>query len=114
MNFDIGKVHNEIFSSQQRIADLASASFEHERLVSKQLGDMAENSEYLKDLVELRRIADAAETRAKLAEQKAEDAEKQTKSSNRIAVFSLAVSFVSAVAAVASAVIAYMALTPAG
>lgn len=114
MNFDIGKVHNEIFSSQQRIADLASASSGHDRLVEEQLNDLTENSEYLKELVELRRIADAAETRAKLAEQKAEDAEKQTKSSNRIAVFSLVISFVSAVAAVASAVIAYMALTPAG
>lgn len=79
--------------------------------ISQSLKEISVSIQYLE---ELRRVSDAAEARAKLAEQKAEDAEKQTKSSNRIAVFSLAVSFVSAVAAVASAVIAYMALTPAG
>lgn len=114
IDFDIGDIYDAIFSSQQRAAGLADASSGHDRLVEEQLNDLTENSEYLKELVELRRIADAAETRAKLAIQKAEDAEKQSKSSNRIAAFSLVISFVSAVAAVASAVIAYMALTPAG
>lgn len=114
MDFDIGGIYDAIFSSQQRTAGLADASSGHDRLVEEQLDDLTENSEYLKELVELRCIADAAEAQAKLAMQKAEDAEKQTKSSNRIAIFSLVVSFVSAVAAVASAVIAYMELTPAG
>ena len=114
MDFDWMDARNSVFASQQQMADRLTAGFEQQRLAESEFEDMVENSEYLKELVELRRIADAAEARAKLAEQKAEDAEKQTESSNRIAAFSLVISFVSAVAAVASAVIAYMALTPAG
>ena len=62
MDFDIGDIYDAIFSSQQRAAGLADASSGHDRLVEEQLNDLTENSEYLKELVELRRIADAAET----------------------------------------------------
>lgn len=104
----------DIRDMQDRDAEVFGALIDSKRRSNENLDALAKNSEYLKELAELRRIADAAEAQAKLAMQKAEDAEKQSKSSNRIAVFSLVVSFVSAVAAVASAVIAYMALTPAG
>lgn len=49
-------------------------------------------------LEELRRIADAAETRAKLAEQKAENAEKDAKFSKWLSIISIAVTLIVGIA----------------
>ena len=108
------RVCADIRDMQARDAEVFGSLIESERRSNANLDELADNSEYLKELSELRRIADAAEARAKLAEQKAENAEKYSKFSDRIAILSLVVSVVSAAAAVASAVIAYMALTPVG
>lgn len=111
MDFDIGGIYDAIFSSQQRAAGLADASSGHDRLVEEQLNDLTENSEYLKELVELRRIADAAQKQAELAEKQAKaaqaeaenakkdsiEAKKDSRTANLIAFVSMLIALVSLV-----------------
>ena len=66
------RVCADIRDMQARDAEVFGSLIESERRSNANLDELAENSEYLKELSELRRIADAAEARAKLAEQKAE------------------------------------------
>ena len=78
MDFDWMAARDSVLASQQQTADRLTASFERQRLAEGQLEDMAEYVKYLKELAELRRIADAAEAQAKAAKEDSERAKKES------------------------------------
>lgn len=109
MDFDWMDARNSVFASQQQMADRLTAGFEQQRLAESEFEDMVENSEYLKELVELHRIADAAQKQAELAEKQAkaaqaeaENAQKEAKAARRQGTIANVTAVVSAIIAAAS------------
>ena len=75
---------------------------EREQLLDGALTGIRDNTEYLKRLEELSRIADAAQLRASLAQKAAESAEKDAKDAKRSARISNWISFGSMLIALAA------------
>ena len=95
MDFDWMAARDSVLASQQQTADRLTAGFERQRLAEGQLEDMAEYVKYLKELAELRRIADAAEAQAKAAKEDSERAKKESEEAKKDAKFSKCISIVS-------------------
>lgn len=76
----------------QRIMDSVSADAYHDRFVEAHLEDAAED---LKELRELRRIADAAQKQAELAQAEAADSKKEARFSKIMSVLSLIIAVAS-------------------
>ena len=108
MNVDGNQIQNTVFDFHQQIADSLSAGAYHDRFVEAHLEDAAED---LKELRELRRIADAAQKQAELAEKQAKaaqaeaenakkdsiEAQKDSRTANLIAFVSMLIALVSLV-----------------
>ena len=91
---DASWVCADIRDMQDRDAEVFGSLIDSKRRSNENLDALAKNSEYLKELAELRRIADAAEARAKLAEQKAENAEKDARFSKWVSIISIAITLI--------------------
>ena len=89
------KMENDLKSSVER-------KCEREQLLDGALTSIRDNTEYLKRLEELSRIADAAQLRASLAQKAAESAEKDAKDAKRSARISNWISFGSMLIALAA------------
>lgn len=97
----------DIRDMQDRDAEVFGALIDSKRRSNENLDALAKNSEYLKELAELRRIADAAEAQAKAAKEEAdrakkesEEAKEEAKAARRRADISNLIAFGSFVAAV--------------
>lgn len=91
------RVCADIRDMQDRDAEVFGSLIESERRSNANLDELAENSEYLKELSELRRIADAAEAQAKIAKEEADRAKKESEEAKKEARFSKIMSIISLV-----------------
>lgn len=92
MNVDGNRIQSTVLDFHQQIADSLSAGDCHDRFVEAQLEEAAED---LKELKELRRIADAAQKQAELAQAEAADSRKEARFSKIMAALSLAIAVAS-------------------
>ena len=106
MNFHGTRAQRTASDLHQQIADSLSAGAYHDRFVEAQLEDTAES---LKELQELRRIADAAQKQAELAEEQAKaaqaeavKAQKEAKSARHQGTIANVVAVISVIIAAAS------------
>lgn len=106
MNFDVNRAQRAVFDLHQQVADSLSAGTYHDRFMETQLEDAAEA---LKELRELRRIADAAQKQAELAEKQAEaakveaaNAQKEAKAAKHQGTIANVVAVISVIIAVVS------------
>lgn len=95
INEDGAWVCADIQDMQDRDAEVFGSLINSKRCSNENLDALAKNSEYLKELAELRRIADAAEAQAKIAKEEADRAKKESEEAKKDAKFSKCISIVS-------------------
>ena len=92
---DASWVCADIRDMQDRDAEVFGSLIDSKRRSNENLDALAKNSEYLKELAELRRIANAAEAQAKVAKEDSERAKKESEEAKKDAKFSKCISIVS-------------------
>ena len=99
MNFNENRSQRAVSDLHQQVADSLSAGAYHDRFMEAKSEETAES---LKELQELRRIADAAQLQAELAKKAAESAEADAREAKRSARVTNLIAFGSMLIALAA------------